>query len=221
MWRGGDYALVLTDLQMPVMDGYTAAAAIREEEMGNTRIPIVALSADALVGEAERSTEVGMDDYLSKPARLEDLQTMLAKWLKHAPDPEHVGTPQKVEDTEAPVLDITVLEGLVGSDRERIATLMKAYRTSLPEMCTPLLEAWHENNPETLGYWAHQLKSSSLSVGAIRLGELAAHVESIARETSAVPAPDLITQFNRELEAVNQAISDRESGAARSHEQPA
>ncbi|MDO8934260.1 MAG: CHASE domain-containing protein, partial [Rhodocyclaceae bacterium] len=84
-WQSGDYGLLLTDLHMPEMDGYELAAAIRDNEAGQRagkrRIPIIALTANALKGESERCRAVGMDDYLSKPAQLVDLGAMLEKWL--------------------------------------------------------------------------------------------------------------------------------------------
>ncbi len=83
-WRSGDYALLLSDLHMPEMDGYQLTAAIRTAEQGKRHIPIVALTANALRGEAEHCREAGMDDYLSKPARLADLKAMLEKWLPAA-----------------------------------------------------------------------------------------------------------------------------------------
>ena len=80
-WLSGDHALLLTDLHMPAMDGYELAMAIRDHEAGQRRMPIVALTANALKGEAKRCRAVGMDDYLSKPAQLVDLKAMLEKWL--------------------------------------------------------------------------------------------------------------------------------------------
>ena len=82
-WRTLRPALLLTDLHMPGMDGYALAAALRAAEAaeGRGRLPIVALTAQALHGEAERCRAAGMDDYLSKPVDREDLAATLARWL--------------------------------------------------------------------------------------------------------------------------------------------
>jgi signal transduction histidine kinase/ActR/RegA family two-component response regulator len=80
-WRTGKYGLLLSDLHMPELDGYELTAAIRSEEQGVNRIPIVALTANALKGEADHCRAVGMDDYLTKPMQLVDLKAALQKWL--------------------------------------------------------------------------------------------------------------------------------------------
>jgi len=83
MWRANPsrYALLLSDCHMPNLDGFGLTAAIRAGEPAGTRLPIIAITANAMQGEAERCRERGMDDYLSKPMRLVDLGPMLAKWL--------------------------------------------------------------------------------------------------------------------------------------------
>ena len=81
MWRRGKYAMVITDLHMPEMDGYALTAAIRQEEAPGARIPIAALTANALRGEETRAKAVGMDEYLTKPIRLKDLKSALTRWL--------------------------------------------------------------------------------------------------------------------------------------------
>ena len=83
-WQRGDYALLITDLHMPQMDGYELTVAIRAAEAGERRMPIVALTANALASEAKHCRDLGMDDYMTKPVLLADLNNMLRKWLPSA-----------------------------------------------------------------------------------------------------------------------------------------
>ena len=80
-WRSGHYALVLTDLHMPEMDGYELTARIRGEEPSDARIPIIAVTANALHGEAQRCIDAGMDDFITKPVQVEVLRRVLARWM--------------------------------------------------------------------------------------------------------------------------------------------
>jgi two-component system sensor histidine kinase/response regulator len=75
------YDLILMDCQMPEMDGYEASRAIRRAETGKRRTVIVAMTAEAMTGAREKCIEAGMDDYIAKPIRLEDLVEALRKWL--------------------------------------------------------------------------------------------------------------------------------------------
>ncbi len=90
-WRAQPerYALLLTDLQMPGLDGYALTAAIRADEaaQGLRRLAIVALTANALAGEDRRCRSAGMDDYLSKPVRIALLRAAVQRWLPAAPAP--------------------------------------------------------------------------------------------------------------------------------------
>ena len=75
------FDIVFMDCQMPVMDGYTAAVELRRRESDGSRMPVVALTADAMNGTRQRCLDAGMDDYLTKPLAMDDLQAMLRKWL--------------------------------------------------------------------------------------------------------------------------------------------
>jgi len=82
MWCSKSYALLLTDCHMPEWDGFELTAAIRkDEESGSNRAPIIAITANALQGEAERCIAGGMDDYLSKPVEMKALLEKLQKWM--------------------------------------------------------------------------------------------------------------------------------------------
>ena len=79
-WEHGGFQLVLMDVQMPVMDGYTATRQIRDLERGRRRTPIVALTANAMTGQLERCLETGMDGLLTKPLAVEHLQEVLERY---------------------------------------------------------------------------------------------------------------------------------------------
>jgi CheY-like chemotaxis protein len=83
------YALVFMDVMMPVLDGLATTRAWRELEgrTGRRRLPVVALTANAMASDRERCLEAGMDDYLAKPVRREQLAQMLARWLPAEPEP--------------------------------------------------------------------------------------------------------------------------------------
>ena len=86
MWRNGRYALLISDMNMPEMDGYELARQIRAQEAlsGRPRMPIVALTANALKGESQHALAAGMDDYLTKPTSLELLRAALQRWMPAA-----------------------------------------------------------------------------------------------------------------------------------------
>jgi two-component system sensor histidine kinase/response regulator len=75
------YGLVFMDCQMPEMDGFEACREIRSRDLGNTRIPIVAITANAMKGDRERCMAAGMDDYVSKPFKQDDLRAAIEKWI--------------------------------------------------------------------------------------------------------------------------------------------
>jgi len=84
-WRKGGFSLLLTDLNMPDMNGYELATVIRQEEVAPSRIPIIALSSEDMTGKAALWMEAGIDAYLMKPARLANLMATLEAWLLRPP----------------------------------------------------------------------------------------------------------------------------------------
>src|SRR5262249_30785887 len=122
-WRSGSYGLLLSDLHMPEMDGYELMQATRREEGGGRRIPILALTANAVKGEADRCREVGMDDYRSKPVPLAELKAVLEKWLPSSTGKPVVASPaigSAGANIITTALDVSILKGLVGEDPELV-----------------------------------------------------------------------------------------------------
>ena len=202
-WQRGHYALLLTDLHMPEMDGYELTAAIRTEEKGFQRIPIVALTANAVKGEAEHCREVGMDEYLSKPAPLAELKATLEKWMPAAAD---LTAPPAPQTAAAVPVDVGVLEKLVGNDPAVIRGFLQDFRASAARIASELRAACAAGEAKAAGASAHKLKSSARAVGALALGELCAEMEQAGKagqiETLAVALP----RFETEMTAVEQYL---------------
>jgi len=207
LWESGDYGLLLTDLHMPKMDGYQLTAAIRANEAGMQRTPIIALTANALTGEAEQCHAVGMDDYLSKPARLEDLSDTLKKWL---PDVVEVSAHTPVSQTASaqstvPV-DVRVIASLVGDDPEVIHEFLKDFQTSATKIAAELLVACKAGETAAAGEAAHKLKSSAFSVGAQALGELCVKIEQASNTDQKDALSTLLPHFEAEITVVNEFL---------------
>jgi PAS domain S-box-containing protein len=212
-WRKGNFSLVLTDLHMPVMDGYQLAAAIRAEERGIQRIPIVALTANALKSEAEHCRQVGMDDYMSKPAPLARLHGMLEKWLPSRADPSAAVRAAATTAVHAPpssaapaALDVQVLVEMVGDDPVVIRQLLRSFRADATRLAQELQQAWKSVDLDRAAAVAHKLKSSARSVGALKLGQLCADMESAARNGTPSALATLLAEFEIELLQVRAAV---------------
>ena len=81
VWRGGGFAAILMDIQMPLMDGYEAVARLRTLEPAGQHIPVIAMTAHALEGDRQRCLDAGMDDYLTKPIDGRAVLALLWRWL--------------------------------------------------------------------------------------------------------------------------------------------
>ena len=215
-WRAGGYALLLTDLHMPEMDGYALAQAIRGEEAElaapkRQRIPVLALTANALRGEETRARAAGMDEYLTKPLPLNLLEAALKKWLPVNGDitmpAERAPQTRNAQGSMTVVaVDVSVLKGLVGDDPQTVQELLFDYRASAQRSGSELRRAHAANDVRQLGAIAHQLKSSSRSVGALTLGDLCAELENNCRLHAKQGIVQGMAQFNTELLAVDDQL---------------
>jgi CheY-like chemotaxis protein/HPt (histidine-containing phosphotransfer) domain-containing protein len=184
------YGLVLTDLHMPQMDGYELTAAIRAAEPGARHTPIVALTANALKGEADRCRAVGMDDYLSKPVPLVSFKAILDKWLT----------------TRA--VDINVLASLVGNESAVLHDILADFRNSKEKIAAELRSACAAGLSAAAGAAAHKLKSSARAIGALALGDLC---ESMERAGAAGDSAKLAEQrplFDAQLTLVDNSLAE-------------
>jgi signal transduction histidine kinase/DNA-binding response OmpR family regulator len=196
-FQSGNYALLLTDLHMPEMDGYDLTLQIRVAEGGRARIPIIALTANALRGESERCLAAGMDDYMTKPAPLATLAAALEKWLPTA------SPGQGLPDLPSVPVQVSVLEALVGTEPQLIQDFLQAFGVSAERSAAELAEACGKQRSKDAAEIAHKLKSSARSVGALRLGELCAAIEVAGTAGDLTMLTELLPSFEREMSAVD------------------
>jgi len=208
-WRTGDYALVLTDLHMPRMDGYGLASAIRAEEEVGHRTPIVALTANALQDEEQRCLAAGMDAYLSKPVRLPQLKAAIEAWLGEPSRVEAFPQAEIVSKELTPPADLAVLAALVGSEPGVINEVLQSFRESSDESGRRLSEGIETGALAQVASAAHQLKSAARSIGALRLHEICVDIEQLAESGKTNNLSVLLMRFRVEMAAVNGFIDSR------------
>ena len=202
----GAYDLVLMDCQMPVLDGYAATREWRDHEVlqqAPLRLPIVAMTANAMAGDRQRCLDAGMDDYLSKPVSREQLQNCLQRWLpgrasfpsRTPPEalPAVVTPLHPISSTTAPtlnpasnaptfpVLDSLVLDELVQIAGSETARIIGLFLEDAPRLIARLENAASGPDLDAMRDAAHTLKSSSANVGAMALSTAAKRVELGAR----------------------------------------
>ncbi len=195
---------------MPQMDGYELAVAIREAEADQRRMPIVALTANALKGEARRCLALGMDDYMTKPVQLANLKAMLCKWMPATvtptPVPDRPEPPSPAAPATARALDVSVLEALVGDDPQVIEEFLQDFRVSAGEASVQMRAACQDRQPDAVEAVAHRLKSSARAVGALALGELCAEMEEAGQAGQLDTLAHLWPRFEAELAAVDKCL---------------
>ncbi len=222
--RDADYDLLLTDLHMPQMDGYELAAAVRAGEVaapaGRHRLPIVALTANAVTGEARRCLDAGMDDYMTKPVQLSTLKAMLTRWL--AAPPNDRGAPLRAGDTPVastplparPPADLDVLRSLVGNDPAVIREVLALFGPSALQAGAAIRQGVIGGRLERVVEAAHTLKSSSRSIGAQQLGQTCAELEQAAHTSQLDLLKVLLLRFEAEMVDLHSFLETLESKAA-------
>jgi PAS domain S-box-containing protein len=208
--------LVLMDCQMPEMDGFEATRSIRAGEAcaGGARLPIVALTANAMQSDRTRCLEAGMDDYLSKPFTREQLAEALERRLPGrgaveaapaAPAPEPRPRPAEVLDTAA----LDRIRALQRSDGPALLRkVIDLYLADSRELLDSLRLAASTADAPGLQRAAHTLKSSSANVGAMGLAERCKELETAARNGAIAGAGEIVHVIESEHRSVCAALED-------------
>jgi CheY-like chemotaxis protein/HPt (histidine-containing phosphotransfer) domain-containing protein len=196
------YDLVFMDCHMPEMDGYKATAEIRRREGNSRHTPIVAMTARALKGDRERCLEAGMDDYISKPMRIEAIQAVLDKYIPSEPSllpPSH---------SETPAIDLKRLRDLSGGDVEFERDILMLLLSDTDERIAELESALRDQDALLVRRIAHTIKGASANAGAKKLGKIAYEIEKIGAHGGLDQAPDTLTHLKSELERVRSYLQD-------------
>ncbi|HYD98737.1 MAG TPA: ATP-binding protein, partial [Alphaproteobacteria bacterium] len=210
-WRETGYGLVLTDLHMPHMDGVELTRAIRAAEGDSgRRVPIVALTANALAGEANRCLAAGMDDYLSKPVNLAQLDRALRRWLTPGdgseadagpvpPLPAASDAPADAPDAPVALAQLIELFGAIDDDaRDMLFLFLSTTEPLFDEMEAALARGDFAAGKGA----AHTAKGASRSAAALPLGELCYAIETAMRAGDAEAGAALLPQARAEFQRV-------------------
>ncbi|MBB6092498.1 PAS domain S-box-containing protein [Povalibacter uvarum] len=179
-YRKDSWAFVLMDMQMPVMDGLEATRRIREIEADGARTPIVALTANAMMGQLERCLEAGMDDYLTKPLDITRLQDVLDRFMTA------VAREEQILETPAPsgtgeVSMRTRLNEIADGDTEFAAELVTTFMLGAEETVQEMRTAARAGDLQALARAAHKLKGAAGNLHIEELANMAQTMESRAK----------------------------------------
>jgi len=250
-WERGGYDLVLMDCQMPEMDGFEATGYIRAKEQEHeaeqqkkkaaegctekpespTRIPIIAMTANAMKGDRDRCLAAGMDDYLAKPVKLDELERVVLQWIpEQFADEEqhdHVGLAgqSESENTDSSssrecsldelCLDDQVFHDLSllgGEDQpDFLSLVIQQFLEDCIKYTEIITQAIHQEDPSSLRKAAHSLKGSSFNVGARALANISAELEKMGGGQNVKDSEALLLHFQKEVERTSRALERKMS----------
>jgi len=218
LWERYPFDVILMDCQMPEMDGFEATRRLRrmEAEQGRSRTPIIALTANAILGDRELCLDAGMDDYLAKPYTCAALLAVLARWRPPAAAETAAEAAPAQPAPAAPaetgsILDAAALQNLRAMRRpgrpDVLGRIIDLFYSDAPRLLGQLEVAAEASDAAALQLAAHTLKSSCANVGALGLSATCREIEQYARGNDVGGALHHIRGIQQELDRVLAALA--------------
>jgi len=205
------YDLILMDVQMPEMNGFEAAQAIREKEGDRKHTPIIAMTAHAMKKDRERCLEAGMDDYVSKPIDPQELFDTINRWIKSQGQEKDLSSsalrpspPEKEKDL--PIDFETALNRFDG-DKEFYKKMLEEFFNYMPKQLEKLSEAVQKGDAKVVEREAHSVKGGAGNLAASSLADSALQVELSARAGDSASAKEMITKLETEFHRLEEYIN--------------
>jgi CheY-like chemotaxis protein len=198
------FDLVLMDVQMPEMDGLQATALLRErEKLSGHHQVVVAMTALVMKGDRERCIAAGMDGYLSKPIRPQELDDVLDSYMTQGPG--HAPTEEVADPYPGSVATAELLERIDG-DRGFLSELLELFRNDYPAQLRAAREAVESGDPVVVQRIAHSLKGALKNLAATVASDLACELEDMGKSGEIASALDKLTALDAEVARVVAAL---------------
>ena len=201
------FDLVLMDVQMPEMDGFEATAEIRRREQATgEHVPIIALTAHAMKEDRRRCIDAGMDEYVSKPVRIEQLLDTIALLLKGTVEPKSTAPPPTKSD--ATMVDWEEAVSCVNGDDNLLRTLVEAVLQEVPNMLDSVRRAVRDRDENSLRVAAHTLKGAVRYFGVNNIFDRAFQLERMGRDGYLDGAEPVAENLSRDVQHLIRELND-------------
>jgi CheY-like chemotaxis protein/HPt (histidine-containing phosphotransfer) domain-containing protein len=207
--RESDYDVVLMDCEMPEMDGYEATRRIREGQTGmrNPHIPIIALTADAMSGDQDKSLQAGMDDYLAKPVEPWHLAEALEKWLILSTGGDKVRSPTYQVSAKTPaVFDQEELLARLMGDKSLAGRVVAGFLSDVPQQLRTLKNKLDAGDAQGARLQAHTLKGAAATMSAEVLRALSSEAQEAAAAGELSRALALLPRLEEQFELLKATL---------------
>jgi CheY-like chemotaxis protein len=214
------YDIVLMDCQMPEMDGYEASRRIRSRDrrVPNPRIPIIAMTANALKGDREKCLAAGMDDYIAKPVQTDELSKTIEPWIKKIlPGGQFPGTgcnkaiiPGHSHQEIQKIFDERILLDILMDDRKMIRGILENFLEDMPGQIQELQIAVENGRFPEIQATAHSIKGVAANIGSNRFMRVAKEIEKAAKAEDLERIRDIFPSILEQFDLLKMTLENSE-----------